>query len=490
MVPPHTTSAEGSPSAIPWAALVGLTGVALVLRLVHLGSGLWLDEIYSLIDAFRMPFSELFTVFTGDTQHPFYSILAHASLRIFGESAWSIRLPAAVLGAATVPALYVLVREVADRRAGLLSAALLTVSYHHVWFSQNARGYSTLAFLAVVATWALIRGLRTGGWGYFIGYAVLVGLGAYTHLTMVFLAFGQAAVVAVLLLRRDEEWRVTWPLAATAFVGAAAVTLVLYGPVLTQVWAYFDAPTTMVGISTRRWALAEAFRMLQVGFGPTLGVALVLTYLGGGCWRLFRQSPVVFGLVVTPGIVTVLGAALARGTMYPRFFFFMAGFVVLILVEGAFWLAGWVARLPIVRWRAETVGTALMVAVIVGSVLSLPYNYRYPKQDFEGGVAYLEAHRAPDEAVRTIGVTELPYQTYLGLDWPGVANRDELDAVRADSSVWLFYAMPRYTVDGFPDVWALIERECDDAARFRGTVGDGDIFACRLAKTANGGGTT
>ena len=88
---------------------------------------------------------------------------------------------------------------------GLAAAALLTVSYHHVWFSQNARGYSGLAFFAITATYLLVRGLRTGHLGFFVAYAAALGIGAYMHLTMVFLAAGQAAVVLWLLVKPAAE---------------------------------------------------------------------------------------------------------------------------------------------------------------------------------------------------------------------------------------------------------------------------------------------
>ena len=43
--------------------------------------------------------------------------------------------------------MYLFGTEAANRKEGLLGAALLTFSYQHVWFSQNARGYTALLFL-------------------------------------------------------------------------------------------------------------------------------------------------------------------------------------------------------------------------------------------------------------------------------------------------------------------------------------------------------
>ena len=39
---------------------------------------------------------------------------------------------------------------------------LIATSYHHVWFSQNARAYTTLALLRLVTSGLLLRVLRDG----------------------------------------------------------------------------------------------------------------------------------------------------------------------------------------------------------------------------------------------------------------------------------------------------------------------------------------
>src|SRR5438034_884751 len=81
-----------------------------------------------------------------------FARLAHVSIAALGDQAWSLRLPATLFGVVTIPALYFLAREFAGRTEALFGCLLLTVSYHHVWFSQNARGYTLLAFLAVLST--------------------------------------------------------------------------------------------------------------------------------------------------------------------------------------------------------------------------------------------------------------------------------------------------------------------------------------------------
>ena len=144
----------------PWGWLVLLTAVAAVLRTIGIDGGLWYDEVLTLLESVRSPFSEIATNFPSNNQHTLFSLLAHASIGVFGEHAWSLRLPAVLFGVATVPMLFVCARQCATSTEALLACLLMTVSYHHVWFSQNARGYSAAAFFTLVCSWLLLRGLR------------------------------------------------------------------------------------------------------------------------------------------------------------------------------------------------------------------------------------------------------------------------------------------------------------------------------------------
>src|SRR5829696_6498101 len=121
-------------------ALAFITVAAVVLRVIGLDHGLWYDEIVTLVQSVRPSLSTIVTQFPGANNHPLYSVAAHLSVAAFGEEAWSVRLPAMLFGVATVPLLFWLGSAVSDRREALLGAALLAVSYHHIWFSQNARG--------------------------------------------------------------------------------------------------------------------------------------------------------------------------------------------------------------------------------------------------------------------------------------------------------------------------------------------------------------
>jgi len=484
-------TADASPTAgvdleVPAWWLWALTAVALAVRIIGLNGGLWVDEIYSLLHSFRPPLAEILTTFPRDNRHPFYSVLAHLSLRAFGESPWTIRLPALLFGTATIPALYLLGSRLLARRQAFLAAALLAVSYHHVWFSQNARGYALLGFFAVLGAWLLLRCFDDPRRRWAVAYGAAIALGAWTHLTMVFVAVGHAAACGLAFAaarprREDPVWRRV----ALGFVLSAVFTVALYAPVLGDVTHFFGGkPSGLRGISTPGWALAESVRVLLAGLGGAgtaaalAGLAAAGLLFGAGLLAMWRRHRLALGLFVLPGFVTIAGALAARGTMYPRFFFSQAPYAVLIAVCGAFVLAG---RLAARRsGSGARLGTAAALVLIALSALSLPRDWRYPKQDFGGARAWVDAHRgAPDVAATTDVTTEI-YRDYLHAGWIGVANAAELADLRRGRRVWLVYSFPAYLERGAPDVAAVVRQECGTAKIFPGTVGGGDIHVCEL----------
>ena len=282
MSQPSTTLAR-SPRLVsafdPVVAIVAaLTAIGLALRAVGSNSQLWYDEIYSLVVSSRPPLHELLTTYYGDIQHPLYSVLANLSVSALGETAWTVRLPAIIFGVASIPLLFLLGRAVATTHEALLASALLTVSYHHVWFSQNARGYTLLLFLTLLCTLLFYRGLQLRRWPPFLCYAVAAALGAYTHLTFVFVVVSHAASVLLLAAptfrtRRPGQGPGWLAMPIAAIILSGVLTLVFYSPMLSQVIDYYlHVSGKMKALSTPTWALLETLRGLQLGFGSQLVV--------------------------------------------------------------------------------------------------------------------------------------------------------------------------------------------------------------------------
>jgi hypothetical protein len=473
----------------PWVWLTAVTIVAAVLRVIGINKGLWWDEIYFLVVTVRHPLAEILARFPGDTQHPLYSVLARLSVLAFGEHAWSLRLPAVVFGVASVPLLYLLGIAVSTRNQALLAASLLAVSYHHVWFSQNARGYTMLTFWALASTLFLLQGMRTGRRGPYAAYALASALGAYTHLTMLFVV---ASHVVICVGCAWRDWKsglglAKWRFALEAFFLTGGLTLLFYAPILTQVMNYFThRPSSMKGVSTPRWAMLETLRGLIRGLGSEGVLVVAALVIACGAWSYFRENRLALALFVLPGAFTALGAVVSRGTMYPRFFFFLIGFAVLMLVQGLVVIPRWiVAHSPGASARnhpglAPALSAALAAVLLVSSAYSLARNYKYPKQDFEGAIQFVDRERKTGEPVVTAGASTFPLLKYYAKPWDSVETVEQLREIcRQDRPVWVIYTFPRYLESWSPPLADMIRNEFTVTQVFPGTVGDGDVFVAK-----------
>jgi mannosyltransferase len=455
--------------------------VGLGLRLYGLNEGLWFDEIYTDVNYARMSFGEIVTTYDTQNQHLLYSILAHFSLRAFGETAWALRLPAALFGVASIWALYLLARRVASTREALLSMALVLLSYHHIWFSQNARGYTGLLFFVIMASWLLERGLHESRPYLWLFYGIVAALGALTHITMVFVVAGHFFIyVVVLYARRNQVWQGRW-MPVVGFGLAGILTLQLYALVLPQFFGgTIEQGSAVTSWKNPLWTLSEFFRGIEISFGAVVPAVLALCIFCLGLWNFTFERPIIIGLLVIPALLVATASIFMGHHLWPRLFFFTLGFGVIVLVRGSMrlgYLVGRSLRLP--PRTCIHLGTGLFGIIILCSAVTVPAVYA-PKQDYLGALNFVEKNKGPDDVVFTVGNTTVAYNDFYNVDWVKVEKPENLIAVREASKVaWIVYTFPPYLENAYPEIMNIIQRDFRLVKKFYGTLNGGAIFVCR-----------
>lgn len=448
---------------------------AFALRLYKLNSGLWLDEILTYVNYARMPFGEIVSTYFNENQHFLYTILAHACFVMFGESAWALRLPAVLFGAASIVALYLLGREVTGRRESLFACALFAVSYHHVWFSQNARGYSGLLFWTLLSSWLLLRALREGRPGLWIWYAVSATLGVYTHITMLFVIAGQfLSYLYQIYARRQESWPHRWTGLILGFCGATLLTFELHALVLPQIFGGMAKTVSVVEEwKNPLWTLLEIFRGLQANFAGSAVALAAVGIFAVGVWSFARSFPILLQLFLIPPILGATLVISAGHHLWPRFFFFAFGFGGLVAIRGAM-----VVEQAITGRFGRQAPGVLCVGLLVVSAASVPFAFG-PKQDYAGALKFVEANRQPGDAVVTVGLATFPYHELYRPGWRAVENIDELNAVRSQSTrTVLLYTLEPVLESMSPEIMASVKRDFRVWKQFRGTLENGTVFVC------------
>lgn len=460
-----------------WVGLGALLAMALGLRLTGLGQGLWFDEIRTLVSYVRLPLPQIVTTFDSQNQHLLYSVLARLSVVALGDGAWALRLPAALLGVASLWATFWFGRRITTDREAVLAAVLLAASYHHVWFSQNARGYTGLLLVTLLGTGLFLELLAEARPAHdrrWLGYAVVMALGHYTHSSAVFVTAAHGLVWLALLARGRRLTRASVA-PGLALVAAGVLTLLLYAPVLPQLLATMLAETHggVGGLWQRPgWFVAETLRGLAGGLpGGWVALAAGGAVLLVGVASYARRSATVLALLVVPGVITAVALLVAGHNLWPRFFFFAAGFAALIVVRG---LAAAAERL--VPTRAPLVVSVAVALAALGSLTTVPAAWG-PKQDFAGAAAYLATERAPGDAIVSLDMTGLVYSSYLEPAAEPVHDLARLEALeRAHARTWVLYTFPDRLAAVQPEIWRRLAQEYRPVASFPGTVNGGTVY--------------
>jgi mannosyltransferase len=483
--PKLATAAE---EPVAWVWISGLVVVATVLRVLALNQQLWFDEIVTLLESARQPIMEIVTHYGGQNQHMLYSLLAHGSIRLFGEQPWALRLPAVFFGVASIPALYFFGRLVTTNREALFASALMTVNYQHVWFSQNARGYTGMVFWTLAASIFFLRCVSRGNTRNWVLYGLAAALGIYTHLMMACVVVGHVLLYFWLLVSRARAGRpfsrsLLVPLSGFVLCGIAS--LLLYAPVIPRVLAHTvgtEREPVLHEWASPLWALAETVRGLRSGTaGGLIAVAIGGVILLGGSISYWRENRFTVGLMVLPGLITAVAVLATSHNFRPRYFFFEIGFAMLFVARGAMVLGRFGSRIIGTPEKfGLQAGTAAVLLMLLASVIPLRAEYTSPKQDYLGVMQFLDEHRQPGEQVVTSGPITSPYQQYYGRNWVLVQTRSQLDAaLLGDHVTWLVYAMPNSIRTSQPEIWYVIESKFTVVRTFPGTLGGGTFYVSK-----------
>ncbi|MFG3577356.1 ArnT family glycosyltransferase [Micromonospora chersina] len=194
-------------------ALVGLLLATALLYLWGLGASGWGNAFYSAAvqagseswKAFFYGSSDAANSITVD-KTPASLWLMALSVRVFGLSSWSILVPQALLGVASVGVLYAAVRRWYGPVAGLLAGAALAVTPVATLMFRFNNPDALLVFLLVAAAYATVRAVETASTRWITLTGALVGLGFLTKMLQAFLVIPVFAGV-YLLAAPTGFWR-------------------------------------------------------------------------------------------------------------------------------------------------------------------------------------------------------------------------------------------------------------------------------------------
>jgi 4-amino-4-deoxy-L-arabinose transferase-like glycosyltransferase len=189
---------RAAPVVKPWAH----TGVAIALCMVGLAARLWqLGTTPNTLNADELAAVRLAgQIFAGhgpgllaldaNGQPAVSSYLQALSLHLFGDQAWALRLPAALLGALALPCFLLVARQLVGPWAALGATVLYGSSIYSLSVGRSGWSNDFASPLELLAIWLMLRSFKSERAAMAIASGAACGLAAYGYSPFRLLAAG------------------------------------------------------------------------------------------------------------------------------------------------------------------------------------------------------------------------------------------------------------------------------------------------------------
>jgi 4-amino-4-deoxy-L-arabinose transferase-like glycosyltransferase len=279
------------------------------------------DEVITAMRVIPGSFTDmLHQVRTSESNPPLYYVLAWGWAKAFGSSEFGLRSLSALFGAATVPVGYLIGRQLASRRTGLILAALIALNPMLIWYSQEARSYSLLVFFGALSMLFFVRALDSRRGRDLVLWALTSALALCSHY---FAVFPVAIEAAWLLVALRERRRAVLPALGIVVATGLALLPLLAAQINPDHIGWIEGSP----LSLRFWETGVSFLAGETGhviaeppregyaLVPAIAVGLALALLAlRGSWREWRGAGI--GIALGLGVAALAGAAALAGKDY------------------------------------------------------------------------------------------------------------------------------------------------------------------------------
>lgn len=322
-----------------FGCMVVILAAAFMSRIQPLNRGLGQDELFTAVNFVQA--GSIWTTMSSNSafnNHIGYSVMARISTRLFGGSEWALRLPALLLGFASLYLFWVFSEPILTSFGAAVGVLLLALSPPHVVWSVEARGYSAMVFFAILSSYFYLRLLRRPTRLAALWYVLANVGGIYVHLYSVFVIAIQSLVFVKLVISKSSAEQAginltpaSRRLVFLSFIAIAILSMVAYAPVAQTM------VNDLVGRGHGRFDPTFPWAIIQRLSGSEqfliTGLMVLISVFGG--YSLWNSRPLEARYFILLLVVPVLLTWVARPfDLYPRFFAYWLPFYIVFFVAG------------------------------------------------------------------------------------------------------------------------------------------------------------
>lgn len=448
--------------------------LAFFLRVLKLDSqSFWWDETLTVYGSNQDMIPLLQGVVERRVHPPLFYVLMHFWLLI-GREQFVARIFAVIWGTLSVAVVYPAGRLVGGHKVGTFSALLLAISPYAVWYSQEARMYSLIAFLVLAANYFFIKTWQQDHLKYWLGYSAFTLLSIWTHHICLFVITAQLTFL-ILNRRRCHESMIRRWLACITLIG------LLYLPWVALIFAtggFYSAAIGWVPFPQPQdlfWTLYEfalgstseprnIFNLLIALLCLSL-LALSLFIAPKKKTATHQRSGIFFlacwlfiPLILVFSISLGLPMSQKRSIYMDRYFTFLSPAYTTLVAYGLSALLRLNRKFGLLTLLVMLIPTSI-------SLQNLYFDERYFRDDWRGAVRYIQENDGADDPILvkpSFFVPLLYYYEGSPIPWVFIP---ELFDIEGDYDTYLSENMPEITRDK-DRFWQVATKLNTDIHRF------------------------
>lgn len=397
------------------AILFTIVLVGIGMRFFRLGEwGFWIDEVLEINYA-----AEAMQDFPSLTRLSL--LLTGSMMTLLGTSEWTARLGPALVGMLSLVIFYIPIKKMFGTAVAILSILLLAVSPWHLYWSQNARFYTTLLLFYSLCQFAFYYWLETDRLIYLLITGVLLGLAVLERMVAAFfipVAATYLLMFFVFKIQRPAGFRKR----NFVLVAVPVVVVALY-----VLWIDFFS--------------SFAFNILGYQFNPVrvllsfvhdVGLPVFILALAGGLYLTLEKNRLgiyIFLGAVVPLVLLLMIAPFAQ-TVSRYIFVTLLNWIIL----AAFALREIAGQL---RKQSVILAASVLLVLIADSFSQDMLYYVYQngnREDYKGAFAVVERSKQEGDVVITTRPEIGRYYLDEAVLWNGEIEPE--DVARSGERTW------------------------------------------------------
>ena len=356
---PREVPAQGLNVLWTRASFAGLMLVTFVLYMSGLDRNGWANAYYAAaVEAGATNWKAFFfgsldtSNFITVDKSPAFLWVMEISARLFGFNEWSVLVPQALEGVATVGIVFVAVRRWFGPAAGLIAGAVVALTPVAALMFRYNNPDALLVLLLTAGAYATLRAVETGSTRWLLLAAALIGTGFLAKMlqafvvipvvVLVYLALGrprllqrikQLAIAGCALVLASGWWVVVvelWPSADRPYIGGSQdnslLNLIFGYNGVGRITGNEVGSVGGIGGIASRWGLTGWNRLFLSEFGGQISwlIPAALILMAAGLWitlRVQRADLARASYLMWGGYLLVTGAvfSFAQGIIHPYY---------------------------------------------------------------------------------------------------------------------------------------------------------------------------